>query len=92
MFCFVFPLRTISYFEADTTYTHLVLISVLLLLWTVLQCLHKFRATAQENGQAYMAGEVESEMGILTKVVQAKDTLVTHGAAGCLQASARPWS
>lgn len=35
-----------------------------------------------------MAFEVESDMGILTKVVQAKDTLVTHGAAGCLQASA----
>lgn len=31
-----------------------------------------------------MAGEVESEMAILNKVVQAKDTLVTHGAAGCL--------
>lgn len=37
-----------------------------------------------------MAGEVEAEMGILTKVVQAKDTLVTHGAAGCLQASPPP--
>lgn len=50
------------------------------------QCLHKFRRTAQESGRAHMAGEVESEMGMLTKLVQAQDTLVTHGASGCLQA------
>lgn len=51
------------------------------------QCLRTFRRTAHENGKAYMAGEVEAEMGILNRVVQAKDTLVTHGAAGCLNAS-----
>ena len=30
---------------------------------------------------------MEAEMAILNRVVQAKDTLVTHGAAGCLNVS-----
>lgn len=42
-----------------------------------------------EKGNEHMAGEVEAEMGVLTRVMQAKDTLVTHGAAGCLNVSAR---
>lgn len=65
-----------------------VLCCVVLVCALFCQCLHTFRRTAHETGLAHMSGEVEAEMGILAKVVQAKDTLVTHGAAGCLQASA----
>ena len=51
------------------------------------QALKTFRRTAHDRGGAHMAGEVEAEMAILTKVVQAKEVLLTHGAAGCLNVS-----
>ncbi|CAM9841979.1 unnamed protein product, partial [Discosporangium mesarthrocarpum] len=53
--------------------------------WTVVQSLHQFRREVHTNGMAHMAEKVEGEMSVLVKVVQAKDNLVTHGAAGCLQ-------
>ncbi|CAM9259423.1 unnamed protein product, partial [Choristocarpus tenellus] len=55
--------------------------------WTVIQSLHQFRREAHSNGIAHMAREVEGEMAVLIKVVHAKDTLVTHGAAVCIHAT-----
>lgn len=51
------------------------------------QAVKTFRRTAIDRGMTHMAGEVETEMAILTKVVQAKEVLLTHGAAGCFNVS-----